>query len=52
VSEWITLTVNGVRRTVSCTAKESLLEILRDALDLTGQKKGAGMGRAEAARWW
>lgn len=44
MSEWITLTVNGVRRTVSCTAKESLLEILRDALHLTGAKEGCGYG--------
>jgi len=44
VSEWITLTVNGVRRTVSYTAKESLLEILRNALDLTGAKEGCGYG--------
>ena len=44
MSERITLTVNGVRRTVSCTAKESLLEILRDALDLTGAKEGCGYG--------
>jgi carbon-monoxide dehydrogenase small subunit len=44
VSESITLTVNGVRRTVSYTANESLLEILRNALDLTGAKEGCGYG--------
>jgi carbon-monoxide dehydrogenase small subunit len=44
VSEWITVTVNGVRRTVSYEAKENLLEILRDALDLTGAKEGCGYG--------
>jgi carbon-monoxide dehydrogenase small subunit len=44
VSEWITLSVNGIRRTVSCTDKESLLEILRDQLDLTGTKEGCGYG--------
>jgi len=44
VSEWITLTVNGVRRTVPYTAKESLLEILREALNLTGAKEGCGYG--------
>jgi len=44
VNEWITLTVNGVRRTVPYMAKESLLEILRDALDLTGAKEGCGYG--------
>jgi carbon-monoxide dehydrogenase small subunit len=44
VSERITLTVNGVRRVVSYTAKESLLEILRESLDLTGAKEGCGYG--------
>jgi carbon-monoxide dehydrogenase small subunit len=44
VSEQITLTVNGVRRTVSYTDKESLLEILREGLDLTGAKEGCGYG--------
>lgn len=44
MSEWITLTVNGVQRTVPYTAKESLLEILREALDLTGAKEGCGYG--------
>lgn len=44
MNEWVTLTVNGVQRTVSCAAKESLLEILRDALGLTGAKEGCGYG--------
>lgn len=44
MSEWITLTVNGVRRTVPCTAKESLLDILRDVLNFTGAKEGCGYG--------
>ena len=44
MNEWITLTVNAIRRTVSCSAKESLLEILRDQLDLTGTKEGCGYG--------
>ena len=44
MSEWITLAVNGVQRTVPYTAKESLLEILREALDLTGAKEGCGYG--------
>jgi carbon-monoxide dehydrogenase small subunit len=44
VSEWISLTVNGVRRAVPCEGKESLLEILRDTLDLTGTKEGCGHG--------
>jgi carbon-monoxide dehydrogenase small subunit len=44
VSEWIVLTVNGVRRTVPCDGKESLLDILRDNLGLTGAKEGCGYG--------
>jgi carbon-monoxide dehydrogenase small subunit len=44
VNEWITLTVNAVRCKVLCSAKESLLEILRDQLDLTGAKEGCGYG--------
>jgi carbon-monoxide dehydrogenase small subunit len=42
--ESITMTVNGVRVTVPCTGKESLLEILRDHLGLTGTKEGCGYG--------
>ena len=44
MSDWITLTVNGIRRNVLCPAKESLLEILRDQLGLTGAKEGCGYG--------
>lgn len=44
MADAITLTVNGVRHTVTCTGKESLLEILRDRLDLTGAKEGCGYG--------
>ena len=44
MNEWITLTVNGIRRKVLCPAKESLLEILRDQLGLTGAKEGCGYG--------
>jgi carbon-monoxide dehydrogenase small subunit len=42
--ESITMTVNGVGVRVSCTGKESLLEILRDHLGLTGTKEGCGYG--------
>lgn len=42
--ETITLTVNGIRHTLVCTGKESLLEILRESLDLTGAKEGCGYG--------
>jgi aerobic-type carbon monoxide dehydrogenase small subunit (CoxS/CutS family) len=44
MSETISLTVNGLRHTVAFTGKESLLEILRDHLDLTGAKQGCGHG--------
>jgi carbon-monoxide dehydrogenase small subunit len=44
VTDWITLTVNGVRRTVPYEDKASLLDILREALDLTGAKEGCGYG--------
>ena len=44
MNEGITLTVNGIRRKVLCSGKESLLEILRDQLDLTGAKEGCGYG--------
>ena len=42
--ESITLRVNGVKHTVTCAGKESLLEILRDHLELTGAKEGCGYG--------
>ena len=42
--ESITMTVNGVRVSVPCTGKETLLEILRDYLALTGTKEGCGYG--------
>lgn len=44
MSESISLTVNGVRHTITCTGKESLLQILRDYLELTGAKEGCGYG--------
>jgi carbon-monoxide dehydrogenase small subunit len=44
MAETITLTVNGIKQTVVCTGKESLLEILRDDFDLTGAKEGCGYG--------
>jgi carbon-monoxide dehydrogenase small subunit len=42
--EWITLTVNGIRRMVLYEARASLLDILRDSLNLTGAKEGCGYG--------
>jgi carbon-monoxide dehydrogenase small subunit len=44
MSETISMTVNGVKRTIRCTRNKSLLEILRDYLDLTGAKEGCGYG--------
>ncbi len=44
MNESISLTVNRVKHTITCTGKESLLEILRDRLDLTGAKEGCGYG--------
>ena len=42
--ETISLTVNGIKHTVACTGEESLLDILREHLDLTGAKEGCGYG--------
>jgi len=44
MTETISLTVNGVKHKILYTGKESLLEILRDRLDLTGVKEGCGYG--------
>jgi isoquinoline 1-oxidoreductase alpha subunit len=38
------LNVNGERRTVTADPSRSLLEVLRDELDLTGTKYGCGEG--------
>ena len=42
------LNVNGARRTVDVDASVSLLNVLRDDLDLTGTKYGCGEGRCGA----
>jgi len=44
MSQSIRLTVNGMKHTVAYAGKESLLEILRDHLELTGAKEGCGYG--------
>ena len=44
MAESISLTVNGVKQTITWTGKESLLELLRDHLELTGVKEGCGYG--------
>jgi aerobic-type carbon monoxide dehydrogenase small subunit (CoxS/CutS family) len=42
------LTVNGTKRTLDVDAGVSLLNVLRDNLDLTGTKYGCGEGRCGA----
>ena len=44
----ITLTVNGERRTVEVAPWTTLLDLLRDRLDLTGTKKGCDHGECGA----
>jgi carbon-monoxide dehydrogenase small subunit len=40
----ITLTVNGKERTLAVSPNDTLLEVVRDHLDLTGSKEGCGEG--------
>lgn len=42
------LNINGVRRSVSAPAEETLLSVLRNRLDLTGTKYGCGEGQCGA----
>jgi xanthine dehydrogenase YagT iron-sulfur-binding subunit len=44
----VTLTVNGEQRTVALEPRVSLLDTLRDHLDLTGSKKGCDQGTCGA----
>jgi aerobic-type carbon monoxide dehydrogenase small subunit (CoxS/CutS family) len=44
----ITFTVNGQPRTVTTDPKRSLLEVLREDLQLTGAKYGCGEGQCRA----
>ena len=44
----ITLTVNGKRQTVAVAPWTTLLDLLRDRLDLTGTKKGCDHGQCGA----
>jgi carbon-monoxide dehydrogenase small subunit len=44
----VTMTVNGVQRTVSTDPERSLLDVLREDLHLTGAKYGCGEGRCGA----
>jgi carbon-monoxide dehydrogenase small subunit len=40
----ITLTVNGKERTLGVSSNDTLLEVVREHLDLTGSKEGCGQG--------
>lgn len=44
----VSLTVNGVSRTITTDAERSLLDVLREDLGLTGTKEGCGEGRCGA----
>lgn len=46
------LTVNGVPRTVEAPAETSLLEVLRNDLDLKSAKFGCGLGQCGACFVW
>jgi xanthine dehydrogenase YagT iron-sulfur-binding subunit len=48
----VTLSINGAPRTVAVEPRVSLLDLLREQLDLTGTKKGCDHGTCGACTVW
>ncbi len=44
----VTATINGRERSFLCEPRQTLLEVLRDVLDLTGTKEGCSNGNCGA----
>ena len=42
--QYVNATVNGDETELLCDATQTLLDVLRDELDLTGTKEGCGTG--------